>query len=154
MASEFPGAVIPAAKTVAAGSVINDISASSFILHPPMARHRLHAELVKLLEWASQPLYVLDDALAIIYLNEACRNWLGPDAEELLGRKCVYHSGNELTGLDATAAGLCPPPAVLEGREVSADVAKLSAQEQDGGLKPTLPTLFRRARFVPLLPAR
>ena len=84
-----------------------------------MARHRFHAaELVKLLESASQPLYVLDDALAIIYLNEACRNWLGPDADELLGRKCVYHSGNELTGLDAAAAGLCPPPAVLEGREV------------------------------------
>ncbi len=116
-----------------------------------MPRHRLHTELVNLLERASQPLYVLDDALAIIYLNEACRNWLGPDAEELLGRKCVYSSGDELTGLDATAAGLCPPPAVLEGREVSADVAKLSAQEQDGGLKPTLPTLFRRARFVPLL---
>ena len=82
-------------------------------------------ELVKLLESASQPLYVLDDALTIVYLNEACRNWLGPDAEELLGRKCVYHSGSELTGLDAVAAGLCPPPAVLEGREVSADVARL-----------------------------
>ena len=117
-----------------------------------MARHRFHAtELVKLLESASQPLYVLDDALAIIYLNEACRNWLGPDAEELLGRKCVYASGNELTGLDQAAAGLCPPPAVLEGREVSADIARLSAHEQDGALKPTLPTLFRRARFVPLL---
>jgi DNA-binding NtrC family response regulator len=101
----------------------------------------LHAaELVKLLESASQPLYVLDDSLAIIYLNEACRNWLGPDADQLLGRKCVYHCGNELARLDATAARLCPPPAVLEGREVSADVAWLSDQQ----------TLFRRARFVPL----
>ena len=106
-----------------------------------MPRHRFHAaELVKFLEQSSQPLYVLDDALAIVYLNEACRNWLGPDAEELLGRKCVYHSGSELTGFDRVAAGLCPPPAVLEGREVSADVAKLSDQA----------TLFRRARFVPL----
>ncbi|MGO9115141.1 MAG: helix-turn-helix domain-containing protein [Thermoguttaceae bacterium] len=106
-----------------------------------MARHRFHAaELVKLLESASQPLYVLDDELVIIYLNEACRNWLGADAEEMIGRKCVYSSGNELTTHDAMAAGLCPPPAVLEGREVSADVAKLSAE----------PALFRRARFVPL----
>ena len=105
-----------------------------------MARHRFHAELVGLLERASQPLYVLDDALTIIYLNEACRNWLGTDAEELLGRKCVYHSGNELTGPDRAAAGLCPPPAVLEGREVSADVAKPSGEA----------ALFRRARFVPL----
>jgi DNA-binding NtrC family response regulator len=45
-----------------------------------------------------------------------------------------------LTGADRVAAGLCPPPAVLEGREVSADVAKSSAG----------PTLFRRARFMPL----
>jgi len=120
-----------------------------------MARQRFHTELVSLLERASQPLYVLDDALTIIYLNEACRNWLGPDAEGLLGRKCVYASGVELAGLDAAAAGLCPPPAVLEGREVSADVTRLATQQQDGGLKPTLPessadALFRRARFVPL----
>jgi DNA-binding NtrC family response regulator len=106
-----------------------------------MARHRFHtAELVRLLESASQPLYVLDDSLAIIYLNEACRNWLGPDADELLGRKCVYRSGHGLTGLDATAAGLCPPPVVLEGRGVSADVSRLSGQQ----------VRFRRARFVPL----
>ena len=104
-----------------------------------------------LLESASQPLYVLDDALAIIYLNEACRNWLGADAEELLGRKCVYASGNELTGLDAAAAGLCPPPAVLEGREVSADVAKLSAQQQDGGPETqSCRRYFAARRFVPL----
>jgi DNA-binding NtrC family response regulator len=128
-----------------------------------MPRHRLHtAELVKLLESAAQPLYVLDDALVIVYLNEACRTWLGAGADELIGRKCDYHSGNELTGLERTAAGLCPPPAVLEGREVSADVAKFPTQQEVGGLKPTLPvsadvagpttgqTLFRRARFVPL----
>src|SRR5580658_1827504 len=102
-----------------------------------MARHRPHAELVRLLDGAAQPLYVLDDALSIIYLNEACRIWLGTDAEDLLGRKCAYTAGNELTGPDRAAAGLCPPPAVLEGREVSADVVKLSAG----------PTLFRRARF-------
>ncbi|MGA2259320.1 MAG: helix-turn-helix domain-containing protein [Thermoguttaceae bacterium] len=129
-----------------------------------MARHRFHVEFVKLLESASQPLYVLDDALTIIYLNEACRNWLGDDSEELLGRKCFYSSGNELTGLDTTAAGLCPPPAVLEGREASADVVNFSAQRQGGALEPTVPTKtlaetaklhaeqtrFRRARFVPL----
>ena len=42
--------------------------------------------------------------------------------------------------LDAAAAGLCPPPAVLEGREVSADVARLADRQ----------TLFRRTRFLPL----
>jgi len=106
-----------------------------------MTRRRSHAaELVRLLELASQPLYVLDDALAIVYLNEACRNWLGAGAEELLGRKCVYHCGDGLSGPDAAAAGLCPPPVVLEGREASADVVNGSAQ----------PAQIRRARFVPL----
>ena len=106
-----------------------------------MPRHRSPAaELVKLLESASQPLYVLDDALAIVYLNAGCRDWLGAAAEDLLGRKCVYHCGNELTGLDAAAAALCPPPTVLEGREAVADVASSASGE----------TRFRRTRFVPL----
>ncbi len=82
-----------------------------------MPRQRLHTELVNLLDRASQPLYVLDDALVILYLNEAARTWLGAEAEELLGRKCVYASGSELSGLDQAAARLCPPPAVLEGHE-------------------------------------
>ena len=102
-----------------------------------MARHRFHAaELTKLLESASQPLYVLDDALAIVYLNDACRNWLADEAEKLIGRKCVYHSVGELSGPDAVAAGLCPPPAVLEGREVSASVARLSAPKKMADLRP------------------
>ena len=106
-----------------------------------MPRRRSHAaDLVKLLESAAQPLYVLDDALEIVYLNEACRNWLGPDAEQLPGRKCVYHAGGGLSGPDAVAAEICPPPTVLEGREVSADVALRSAEQ----------TLFRRVRFLPL----
>ena len=105
-----------------------------------MPRRRSHAtEFVKLLESAAQPVYVLDDTLAIVYLNEACREWLGSDADELPGRKCVYSSGNELTGPDRTAAGLCPPPAVLESREVLADVAMFSEGQ----------TLFRRAPCAP-----
>jgi DNA-binding NtrC family response regulator len=106
-----------------------------------MARRRSHAsELVKLLESAAQPLYVLDDELVIVYLNEACREWLGPGADALVGRQCRYDSGGAFSGPDAIAAGLCPPPTVLEGREVSARVTRLAAGQ----------TFFRRARFLPL----
>ena len=39
---------------------------------------RVHAgPLVKLLESASQPLYVLDDSLTIVYLNGACPRLVG-----------------------------------------------------------------------------
>jgi DNA-binding NtrC family response regulator len=106
-----------------------------------MSRRRIHAaEFLKLLEFAPQPLYVLDDSLVIVYLNEACRGWLGAGADELLGRPCLYHSAEEKSAADALAAGLCPPPSVLEGNEVAASVAFVSEGQ----------TLFRKARFVPL----
>ena len=54
-----------------------------------MSRRRLHAaEFVKLLESVAQPLYVLDDSLAIVFMNEACRAWLGDSAGELVGQSC------------------------------------------------------------------
>lgn len=73
-------------------------------------------------------------------VNEACCEWLGDAAEDLLGRRCVYQSGAELTGPDAVASQLCPPPLVLCGREMTADVARINQQ----GI------VYRRARFVPL----
>ena len=106
-----------------------------------MSRRRFQAaELAKLLGLASAPLYVLDDSLTLVYLNEACRAWLGPAADDLLGQQCAYHSGEEPSAAAGMAAGLCPPPAVLEGREITACVAYIAGQQ----------TLFRRARFVPL----
>jgi DNA-binding NtrC family response regulator len=109
-----------------------------------MARHRFHAqELVRLFESARMPLYVLDEQLRIVFVNEACREWLGPAAEELIGRRCAYHSSTELSGPEAAAAGLCPPPTVLSGRAVTAAVARPAGQGAE----------LRPARFVPLGPA-
>ena len=110
-----------------------------------MSGRRVHAaELLKLLESASQPLYVLDDSLQIVYLNEACRAWLGSVADDLLGQSCTYQSGEDpsapYAAALAAAAGLCPPPAVLEGREAPAQVSYVAAEEMR----------FRPARFVPL----
>ncbi len=106
-----------------------------------MSRRRVHAaEFIKLLESAAQPLYVLDDSLRIVFMNEACRAWLGEGADDLIGQTCVYDSGEKKSGLERMAAGLCPPPAVLEGWAFTAPVS-YSATEQ---------ALFRRARFVPL----
>ena len=106
-----------------------------------MSRRRAHAgELAKLLDSFSQPLYVLDDSLAIIYLNEACRAWLGEGSEELLGQPCTYQSGAEKSPLALLAAGLCPPPSVLEGRELTAAVAGPSGEH----------ATLHNARFMPL----
>jgi DNA-binding NtrC family response regulator len=106
-----------------------------------MSRRRFHApELTRLLESVAVPLYVLDAQLRIVFVNEACRQWLGPAAEGLVGQQCVYHSGPEVSGPQAVAAGLCPPPAVLPGRELTAEVARPT----DQGMT------YCRARFVPL----
>jgi transcriptional regulator with PAS, ATPase and Fis domain len=107
-----------------------------------MARQRSHAtQLGKLLDSAPQPIYVLDDDLTIVFVNHACRDWLGPAADELLGRRCVYGSGPQLTGPDAVAAGLCPPPTITQGSPLVAGVARLAEHR----------AVFRRASFIPLV---
>jgi len=50
------------------------------------------AGLGKLLNSAEQPIYVLDKDLTIVFVNQACLEWLGTAAEALLGRHCAYHS--------------------------------------------------------------
>ncbi len=107
-----------------------------------MAQPRITAtELARTLNSAPQPIYVLDDEWVVVFLNRACRDWLGGAAEGLLGRRCTYHSSPEVTGPDAVAAGLCPPPATLAGRESMATVTCAGDDR---------PVRHRRARFIPL----
>ena len=107
-----------------------------------MARPRIHAtELSRLLNAVDQPVYVLDDEFMLIFMNRACVDWLGSAANGLLGCRAAYHSLPEATGTQRVAASLCPPPAVMAGREISADLSRTAA---DGRL------LRRRARFIPL----
>lgn len=98
-------------------------------------------ELATLLEAAPRPIYVLDDQQTIVFCNQACLDWVGQPAEELLGRRCAYHSSPEVTGADAVAAGLCPPPGALTAGEMAGTVACSGA---GGRLR------RRRARFLSL----
>jgi len=68
------------------------------------------------------PVYVLDDDLRVVFLNEACCRWLGPAADELIGRQCAYHSSPSAEPAESLAAALCPPPEVLVAREVTSFV--------------------------------
>jgi DNA-binding NtrC family response regulator len=108
----------------------------------PMPTPRVNAtELAKLLNEAKQPIYVVDDDLAIVFLNRACREWLGGAAEGVLGRSCAYHSSLAVGGADAIAAALCPPPASLAGEISTATVARVA---EDGA------SIERRGRFLPI----
>jgi transcriptional regulator with PAS, ATPase and Fis domain len=107
-----------------------------------MPHPRTHAaELIKLFNAASQPIYVLDEDLTIVFFNRACQEWLGIAANGILGRTCAYHSDPAVSGPDAVAAALCPPPASLSGDTVTATVARIA---EDGT------SIERRARFLPI----
>ena len=88
---------------------------------------------------SSSPFYVLDDRRKIVYCNEACACWLGVDPQELIGRRCDYHSGDVST--DELAAALCPPPEVFRGTQVSIHVTCRDATDQ---------VVQRVAHFYPL----
>jgi transcriptional regulator of acetoin/glycerol metabolism len=106
-----------------------------------MSSHRIHAaELVRLFNTASQPIYVLDEDLTVVFFNRACQEWLGAMTEGLLGRTCAYHS-IPIEGPEAVAAALCPPPACLSGEVVTATVARLA----ENGTP-----IERRVRFLPI----
>ena len=103
-----------------------------------------------MLNGALQPIYVLDDRRTVVFYNRACRDWLGPAADSLLGCRCDYHSvppandhgaspdnrptvGNTAATADtiAMAAGLCPPPEVMSGIAAAATVAPLEQHLSD-----------------------
>ena len=108
-------------------------------------RQRIHAtELGHMLDRPDRPVYVLDDERTVVFCNKACRQWLGPAADELPGRRCDYHSSPDVTGPDAVAAALCPPPGVFRGQESVASVCRVDETGR---------AAFRRARFIPLGPA-
>lgn len=104
--------------------------------------------LARLFNHLPQPVYVLDDELQVVFLNEACCQWLGPEADRLIGRRCAYHSGPCADGADRLAAALCPPPEVLLGREVTAIVHVARSGQPPGELAGGVSR--RQVRFVPL----
>lgn len=99
------------------------------------------AALHRLLNGASEPLYVLDAKRVIVFCNAACAEWVGVKADELIGRRVDYAAGDPASGAPGVAAGLCPPPAAFAGREMTGHVSCLSPQGR---------LVHRRARFLPL----
>ncbi len=104
------------------------------------ARNRT-APLGRLLDAASQPLYILDEDRRIVFANTAFRRWLGAVAEELLGRRCAYHTATSATGPDTLATALCPPPAAFTGKRCTSVVVLSDEHRQ---------VRRRQATFLPL----
>ena len=96
--------------------------------------------LLRLLDGSATPMYVLDGRRTLVFCNAALAEWLGVEAEELLGVRCDYHEGGEGEPSRRLAARLCPPPEVFQGESRSAVVVC----ETPRG------TSRRRVEFAPL----
>ncbi|MCH2128169.1 MAG: sigma 54-interacting transcriptional regulator [Pirellulaceae bacterium] len=107
-----------------------------------MARPTTSAtDLVKLMNLATVPIYVLDDSRRIRFANQCLLDWVKMPGEEVVGQVCEYHSDTTPSSRLSLAAGLCPPPEVFAGQ---AQRAMIACQHADGKL------VRRWADFVPL----
>jgi len=90
-----------------------------------MGRSRIRAsELVKLLNASPQPIYAVDADYRLVFCNQACLDWTGCQAEDIVGLRCTYQSGTECSGPEAVAVALCPPPEAMAGHQTSGTVCR------------------------------
>jgi len=62
----------------------------------------------------AEPVYFIDSQRRLAFVNQACATLTGREAGELLGVECRYHSDPSVTGVDAQAALLAPPPEAFD----------------------------------------
>lgn len=86
----------------------------------PPAPGRLVA---RLLDASSVPLYALDSQRRIIFANAALGDWLGIEPESLLSRQCNF-AADGADDLATICGGLCPPPDVLTGQSLTAEIIR------------------------------
>jgi DNA-binding NtrC family response regulator len=89
-----------------------------------MGRKRSYISgLSRLLAAYPEPVYALDADRIVTYCNAACLEWAGAAVDEIVGRRCDYHSGHRADGSVDRLGGLCPPPDVFNGRPLTAEIA-------------------------------
>jgi DNA-binding protein Fis len=101
----------------------------------------LSRSLVRWLDSAATPIYLLDTQRRIVYGNPAFSRWIGRPAEDLAGVRCDYHTSVGVTGSIELAAALCPPPEAFAANLAAGTVAAVAG---DGKIDQ------RAARFIPL----
>lgn len=72
--------------------------------------------LTKTFDRSAEIIYLIGNDLRIRYANSACVRWIGIEADQLVGTKCVFSSETENTG-DNVIAGLCPSPDLFDSAE-------------------------------------
>jgi DNA-binding NtrC family response regulator len=75
------------------------------------------AAVGKLFDRTRALICILDLNRKIRYLNEACANWLGIEAESAMGRSCHYTSEPCQDGQQEKLNTICPPPEIFDPSE-------------------------------------
>jgi DNA-binding NtrC family response regulator len=88
----------------------------------------LSRSLVRWLESASAPIYLLDSQRRIVFGNAAFSRWVNRPAEDLAGVRCDYHTSVGVSGSIELAAALCPPPGAFSGELTSGSVAATTGE--------------------------
>jgi transcriptional regulator with PAS, ATPase and Fis domain len=102
----------------------------------PPAPGRLVA---RLLDAADAPLYALDHERRIVFANRALGDWLGINAETLLGQQCNYAADGP-DDLAALCGALCPPPEAFTSHSFAGEIIRPANSD--------LPLERRPARFL------
>jgi transcriptional regulator with PAS, ATPase and Fis domain len=89
-----------------------------------MARpRRSSTKWIHLLDAALTPVVAVDEDRTIVYCNPALAAAAGAEVEQLVGRRCEYHSAAGATPEAAAAAAICPPPETFAGRPATGSVS-------------------------------
>ena len=78
---------------------------------------------MRLLEEAALPLYALDDQRRVVFANAALGEWLGQEADSLVGLRRDYHAGGGEKASSEVGAALCPPPEAFSGECEAGQIA-------------------------------
>src|SRR3954447_16159171 len=83
--------------------------------------------LARTFDDSAAPLFALSNKREFVFANRALGQWLGMDAEQLIGRRCDYASaGND--PLTAACCALCPPPEAFTGRVADGAISRLASE--------------------------
>lgn len=99
-------------------------------------------ELGRVLSAVAEPLYVVAASGKIVFINDACAQWLEADPADIVGQECRY-SAVEPMAPGALAAALCPPPEAFHGTRVKAPLLLPGKPVQEP----------RQVEFIPLTPS-
>jgi transcriptional regulator of acetoin/glycerol metabolism len=86
--------------------------------------------MARLLDEASAPVFALDARRQIIFANDALGQWLGIEAELLIGKQCDYRAAGGDNALAAACAALCPPPEAFTGQATDGSVSRLATADR------------------------